>query len=153
MSKDKAPREFWIDNSKEKGDFFLYNVIRGVNNYNFEGAIHVIDYASYDALKAEVERLKLDLENMNDVYYDIVEMFNAGGTEDVRMNIKAYLDESKNEAQALADALRAVNDFCKFDKRRRKEYDLQYIVAIEERARAALDRWDKFNNNNKGEVK
>lgn len=61
MSKDKA-REFWIDNSKEKGDFFLYNVMRGVNNYNFEGAIHVIEYAAYAALEAKLAECVAALE-------------------------------------------------------------------------------------------
>jgi hypothetical protein len=57
---DVKPREFWIDNRDETLDnFFLYNVKRGVMNYNFEGAIHTIEYS---ALEAERERSKMLVE-------------------------------------------------------------------------------------------
>lgn len=58
MSKSEVkPREFWIDN-RNQGDFFLYNVQRGVMNYNFDGAIHAIEYSAYQSLQKENEELK-----------------------------------------------------------------------------------------------
>lgn len=55
-------KEFWIDNSNETNkNFFLYNVKRGVMNYNFDGAIHVIEYEAFEELKSEIHNIRTHL--------------------------------------------------------------------------------------------
>lgn len=58
-------KEFWIDNSNETNkDFFLYNVKRGVMNYNFQGAIHVIEYSAYEQANKRIKELESYIENI-----------------------------------------------------------------------------------------
>lgn len=76
-------KEFWIDNSNETNkDFFLYNVKRGVMNYNFQGAIHVIEYSALLEAQQEVDELKTALIEARDALSStwpnmpfIIEMF------------------------------------------------------------------------------
>lgn len=58
-------KEFWIDNSNETNkDFFLYNVKRGVMNYNFQGAIHVIEYSAYEQANERIKELEREIEKL-----------------------------------------------------------------------------------------
>ncbi|MFM1782203.1 MAG: hypothetical protein RLZZ181_1008 [Pseudomonadota bacterium] len=61
-------KEFWIDNRFDK-DVFIYNVKRGVCNFNFEGSIHVVEHSAlHDAqniiikLKKEIDDLKYEIK-------------------------------------------------------------------------------------------
>jgi hypothetical protein len=56
MKTDNA-REFWID-AREDNDCFIYNVKRGVCNYNFDGAIRVIEHTAVEQLEQKVKSLE-----------------------------------------------------------------------------------------------
>lgn len=66
MSKESkaTPREFWIAgggfNSVTKE--FIYNVMKYVSNFNFEGSIHTIEYSALLEERAKSARLLEALE-------------------------------------------------------------------------------------------
>lgn len=78
--------------------------IRATNGYTY------VLKSAYDRVVAELAEANAEIEEMKDVYYDIVKLCDASGTEDVRGDLEGILDERDETLARSAKLVEAARE-------------------------------------------